>query len=122
MSAEGFGVGLVFFFKGKFRENSSIRKTVTIRWWWIRGGEKGAEGTDTASSVCGTGAELPEASGGFPTPQSWEKGWRRDVQLLPAWLQLLGKRCQRGEGAAQRGYLSPSVPSRAGKATSSAPR
>lgn len=75
MSAEGFAVGLGFF-KGRCRENGSIRKTVPLGWWWIQGGGKGAEGSDAVSGVCGRrGGAARGCGGGFPAPQGWEKGW-----------------------------------------------
>lgn len=58
------------FFKGKFRENSSIRKTVAIRWWWIRGGEKGAEGTDMPAVSVERGRSCQRPVGAFPHPRA----------------------------------------------------
>lgn len=80
-----------------------IRKTVTICWWWIQGGGKGAEGRDAAGSVCGTRGGAARGRWGFPTARGWEKGWPSAASCMAA---ALGEEVSAWGGF----FLSPSVP------------
>lgn len=56
------------------------------------------------------GAELPEAAGGFPTPQGWEKGWDVTFCCFLHGCSSWGRGVSVGRGRLREVICLPSVP------------